>query len=76
MAIVKDLTVLGPSRFLGDATADTIYAQSFVKIGSDNAHVLLGDGSHKALSELSSSTHNHDSVYAKKDGSNCKHIMG
>ena len=70
MAIVKDLTVLGPSRFLGDGEFDTIEAISFKKRGSSASYVLLGDGTHKPLSELSASTHDHDAVYAKKDGSN------
>ena len=58
MAIVKDLIVLGSTRQIGPAYAGTIYAESFVKNGSDSSHVLLGDGSDLALSSLNSS-HTH-----------------
>ena len=45
MAIVKDLIVLGSTRQIGPAYAGTIYAESFVKNGSGNEDILLGDGS-------------------------------
>lgn len=43
-----------------------ISANSFIKIGSDNNSVLLGGGGTKALSDLSSSSHNHDTKYTKQ----------
>lgn len=58
MAILKDLIVQGSSRYIGPAYAGTIYAESFVKDGSDSSYVLLGDGGHMNLSSLNSS-HTH-----------------
>lgn len=44
------------------------YIGTFVKEGSSDSYVLLGGGGHKALSEFSMTSHNHDSVYVKKAG--------
>ena len=59
MAIAKDLIVLGKTRHTGDVYAGTIYAEHFVMNGSSADYVLLGDGTHIALSTFAVSSHTH-----------------
>lgn len=47
----------------GNKGYSNLYANSYIKNGSDDNYVLLGGGGHEALSKLNSS-HNHDGRYA------------
>lgn len=45
-----------------NASTKTITANGFIKVGSSNNYVLLGDGSHKALSDFATSGHTHSYI--------------
>ena len=44
MAIIKDLTVLGPSRFISDIYGNTAYANKFITNGGLSTQFVKGDG--------------------------------
>ena len=46
-----------------NASTKMITANGFIKAGSSASYVLLGDGSHKNVSDFATSGHNHDSSY-------------
>ena len=45
-----------------NASTKMITANGFIKAGSSNSYVLLGDGNHKVLSDFSMSGHTHSSI--------------
>lgn len=52
-----------------NASTKMIIANGFIKAGSSNSYVLLGDGGHKAVSDFATSGHNHDGRYLRWNGS-------
>ena len=52
MSILKDTLIQGACRVIGDAYMSQVTASGFKKDGSSDSYVLLGGGSHKAVSDF------------------------